>query len=584
MKFSPTINAGIFPKELSEILADLRNRRGFNAQTCTLAKCMRINAYFATHGLCSAVVGVSGGIDSAVALGLLVRASKQPGSPIKHIVPVLMPVHNERAASNQTGATIRGEKLVESYGLDPICYDLTGAHCVLRGVVDAANTTRGSAWASGQLASYIRTPALYYTTSLLTDAGKPGIVCGTTNRDEGAYLGFVGKASDAVVDVQVISDLHKSEVYALANELDVTQSIIDAVPTGDMFDGRVDEEVFGAPYDFVELYLLMRSMCTEVEYEQMIQNLSGTARRVFGEYAKNIEALHTHNKHKYLGGWPGVHLDVMDRGVPGGWGVPGEQVSPDPGDVSVFINPFSFSRPIPFTRARHSQVICTRSDTRFGSVAQILDGVLGAPECTWLTDQAHAHGYVPAAINGYAKTYKKGDSIGSYRASVFSPELAHILWQRIRACVNAPSLFTGRRSIDADGCCIWKPIGVSPLMRFIRYKESGQLIPHYDAPYVYNDRQRTLMSLVLYLSYEDVVGGETRFIQDPNETYLVHGTSLSFTDWNRIARPDEIKKEFRPKVGRALIFDHRILHDSAPVVGTGEKVILRTDIVFSRCD
>ncbi|WP_258957573.1 hypothetical protein [Legionella sainthelensi] len=44
------------------------------------------------------------------------------------------------------------------------------------------------------------------------------------NRDEGSYVGFFGKASDAMVDIQLISDLHKSEVKKLALFLNIPQA------------------------------------------------------------------------------------------------------------------------------------------------------------------------------------------------------------------------------------------------------------------------------------------------------------------------------------------------------------------------
>ena len=77
---------------------------------------------------------------------------------------------------------------------------------------------------------------------------------------QGGYIGFFGKASDGMVDIQLISDLHKSEVHALARHLDVPASVIAAVPTGDVFDGRTDEEMIGASYDFIELYMLVLAL------------------------------------------------------------------------------------------------------------------------------------------------------------------------------------------------------------------------------------------------------------------------------------------------------------------------------------
>jgi hypothetical protein len=64
----------------------------------------------------------------------------------------------------------------------------------------ASTGIKGTAWASGQLVSYLRTPMLYYQTALLTEQGFRSIACGTTNRDEGSYIGFFGKASDGSID------------------------------------------------------------------------------------------------------------------------------------------------------------------------------------------------------------------------------------------------------------------------------------------------------------------------------------------------------------------------------------------------
>jgi NAD+ synthase (glutamine-hydrolysing) len=126
---------------------------------------------------------------------------------------------------------------------------------------------------------------------------------GTNNKDEGAYLGYFGKASDGMVDLQMISDIHKSEVYLLANDMNIPKEIINAVPSGDMYDARTDEQVFGAPYDFVELYL----NCLETVMPQMQDE---EACEQFDMLANNLENLHAYNGHKYLAASPAVHLDL----------------------------------------------------------------------------------------------------------------------------------------------------------------------------------------------------------------------------------------------------------------------------------
>ena len=69
--------------------------------------------------------------------------------------------------------------------------------------------------------------------------GNPSIVLGTGNYDEDGYLRYFCKAGDGTVDVQLIADLHKSQVFEVARELGVPKSIIAAPPTADLWEGQV---------------------------------------------------------------------------------------------------------------------------------------------------------------------------------------------------------------------------------------------------------------------------------------------------------------------------------------------------------
>lgn len=188
--------------------------------------------YFRATGVRACVVPVSGGVDSAVALGLLKRLLDAPASPLEDLVAVLLPVSIAEGVTNQPQATARGRAVADALGVRWVEADLGAGHDAVRQSVEAGLGVEGSPWAAGQLVSTLRSPAVYYAATLLTDGGTPCVVCGTTNRDEGAYLGFFGKGSDAMVDVQPISDLHKSEVYALARLLGVPQATIEAAPAG----------------------------------------------------------------------------------------------------------------------------------------------------------------------------------------------------------------------------------------------------------------------------------------------------------------------------------------------------------------
>lgn len=296
---------------LHSTLELFRKLRGFDAETWVDQKIRLINDYFTQSHLSGAVIGVSGGVDSAVALKLVKLASEQPGSSIKKIVPLLLPAFDFEGATSQDTATNQGAELCTSLGLEPAVFTkLTQLAGLMTEELENILGIESTPWAKGQLVAYARTPLLYNTCSILTDSGNPALVIGTTNLSEGGYLGYVGKASDGMVDLQIISDLYKSEVYAVAEHIGIPKSILSAVPTGDMYDGRGDTEVFGASYDFVELYHL---------WLQAGADPSLLTDATFYEGMTNLEKLHAYNGHKYLYGSPSIHLDIMNAKIPGGW-------------------------------------------------------------------------------------------------------------------------------------------------------------------------------------------------------------------------------------------------------------------------
>jgi NAD+ synthetase len=301
-------------ENLRTVLAHYREKRNFNAEEWVNQKVELINDYFTECNLKAAVLGVSGGIDSSVVLALLVKARATTGSNLVKIVPLLLPALNYDGATNQNNSITQAEDLCASFDVKPrkFTHLVELANIVSQGL-DEILDEKSTPWSQGQLVAHVRTPVIYNTTSILTDAGFPAIVAGTTNLSEGGYLGYVGKASDGLVDLQIISDLYKSEVYAVARYLGIPDSIMNAIPTGDMYDGREDEEVFGASYDFVELYHLW------------LQNGSDSALLNDDQFVAaqhNLENLHSYNAHKYTYGSPAIHIDILDARIPNGWNNP----------------------------------------------------------------------------------------------------------------------------------------------------------------------------------------------------------------------------------------------------------------------
>lgn len=317
--------------KLHDILKELRENRRFNVDTYIDKKTDALNEFFRANGLDSAVVGVSGGVDSAVVIALLHKAMLKQDSPIKKVLGLIMPIYGD-GTSDQFEATGRANRFMLTF--DPIrvqckVMDLTNAYeaIIQSEIYSTGEKIKPSAWTNGQMASVLRTPVVYYQAAALQQAGFKSIVVGTTNRDEGSYIGFFGKASDGMNDLQPIADIHKSEVYQVAERLCVTDEIVKARPQGDVYDKRGDEEMIGAPYWFLELFLLMRNQGFNVRRGETIEPYKDAFKRVLNidlsdeaaAWCDNIESLHNKNKHKYQVGMPAHFIDVMSRVVPGGW-------------------------------------------------------------------------------------------------------------------------------------------------------------------------------------------------------------------------------------------------------------------------
>lgn len=543
-------------------LAELRARRGFAAERCIAAKVALIVRYFKKARLTTAVVGVSGGVDSAVVLGLLTRAAQAPGSPVRRVVGVLAPYGEiEQGVSNQRVATERGREVVRAFAAECVEVDLSAAHAAIKRSVEDAVGVDGDAWADGQLVSNLRTPALYQVVTLLAHAGEPGVLFGTTTRDEGSYIGYFGKASDGLCDVQPISDLHKWEVYALAASLGVPDSVVAAAPTGDIWDGRDDLALIGAPFDAVELYTQLRCLADD-ERAALMDCWDDEARAEFAGWQGRIEQLHRENAHKYLGGSPAVHLDVYERAVPGGWRV--DAVEPLAGNPVV--NEVRLA-PVELAATQVARV----KVPGFGESVLLLEGVLTEGECERLLASLEAFDWVAVGVDGRRAGFDRWTMrVGSFRLSSFHEGLARAMWTRIAPHIPAVRVLDENCRTDWDGHPVWRASGVNPLLRFISYPDGGGLVPHYDSTFARSVRERTLMSMIVNLT--DV--GETRIIKDSRR-------GGEYRDWPEFARDEDVELAIRPRVGSAVLLDHRVLHDAGAVVAG--KAVIRTDVFYVRC-
>ena len=193
--------------------------------------------YAKNNNISSLVVGVSGGIDSAVTSTLCAKTGLTT-------IVVNMPINQEKSQ-----------------------YDLSNQHIdwliskwdnVVSQIIDLSDTydtlySKLTDYDVSEL-SMANTRARLRMSTLYALAGSiNGIVVGTGNKVEDFGIGFFTKYGDGGVDISPIADIYKSEVYSLAESLHIIQSIQDAPPTDGLWDdGRTDEDQIGATYEELE--------------------------------------------------------------------------------------------------------------------------------------------------------------------------------------------------------------------------------------------------------------------------------------------------------------------------------------------
>lgn len=192
----------------------------------------------------------------------------------------------------------------------------------------------------------------------------------------------------------------------------------------------------------------------------------------------------------------------------------------------------------------------------------LIENLLGVAEVDFLINEMKINKNIPVGIDGIAKNYVQGEKVHSFRSTIYSEDLANILYQKIKFLLkNKTNIYDSGNELQH--------YNINPSFRYINYTDKGILVPHYDFPYKKCENDLSLMSLVLYLT-NNSDGGATQFIKEYREN--------DDTDWDRSANQSEVIGSFNPKAGSALLFPHNMLHQS--LMSKEEKIIIRTDIMY----
>lgn len=171
-------------------------------------------------------------------------------------------------------------------------------------------------------------------------------------------------------------------------------------------------------------------------------------------------------------------------------------------------------------------------------VATIAD-VLSPAECDAEIARIEALGPTAAPITTSRGFVMAPDIRNNERVMFDDAPLAERIYQRILA--HLPATLSGMQ-----------PVGANERFRGYRYAPGQRFAPHYDGAFVRNDRERSLLTLIVYLD-EACRGGDTNFL--------------------------DFEIAVTPRRGMALLFQHLLLHEGAEVTD-GRKYVLRSDVMY----
>lgn len=171
----------------------------------------------------------------------------------------------------------------------------------------------------------------------------------------------------------------------------------------------------------------------------------------------------------------------------------------------------------------------------------IVDGVLSPAECRQLIARIEAEGPTLAPVTTARGPVTRTDIRNNTRVMFDDPDLAEDLFERVAH--YCPRTMKGRT------IC-----GANERLRCYKYEPGQRFAPHYDGAFIRSDDERSFLTFMVYLN-DDFEGGETDLIG--------------------------LREVIQPRTGRALLFQHPILHEGR-TVQRGVKYAVRSDIMYRR--
>jgi len=212
-----------------------------------------IQQVFSRSGQERALIGVSGGIDSALSLTLLVKAL-----PAQQVTPLLLPYGDQDMADAQEICVWNGFSVEDwqEINIQPI---VDQAAQVLGVEAEGEDQLR-----LGNLMARARMMVLFDTAKKLG-----ALVVGTENKSEN-LLGYFTRFGDEASDLEPLAHLYKTQVLQLANELQLPGKFLSKPPSAGLWADQTDEQELGFSYDEADKILIGLEECAVREGRRLI--------------------------------------------------------------------------------------------------------------------------------------------------------------------------------------------------------------------------------------------------------------------------------------------------------------------------
>jgi NAD+ synthase len=215
---------------------------------------------FENQNIKNAVIGISGGIDSAVSFALLNETLKPENIIVAHLYYFDSKFDDMEKFVREKG--VPTQNIYHISIKDPV-------DVIIK--LQNINSNEISKIRIGNIAARMRMIILY-------DLAKKynALVCGTENKSEN-LLGYFTRFGDQASDIEPIEHLYKTQVYQLARYLDIPQSIIAQSPTAGLWQGQTDEGQFGFTYEEADQVLFLhleKQLSVEAIEKQGFSNAS----------------------------------------------------------------------------------------------------------------------------------------------------------------------------------------------------------------------------------------------------------------------------------------------------------------------